>query len=144
MLCPSCTSREATTPEGWCAECVLQRAAEQYSKEDRRLADKRRAAWGTGDPYALLRRQRKRLIDVVRPRRSSVLHDPWEIAREALLALQHMRGRDATVLDEVAEAIRRLAWGPDDGVVMVENRHRTRRQIPGQLALWELEEAMAA
>jgi hypothetical protein len=143
VLCPSCGLREADTPEGWCTTCVIERAAETYSKEDRRLADKRRAAWGTGDPYALLRRQRKRLIDAVRPRRPSVLHDPWIIAKEALLALEHMRGRDKVVLDEVAEAIRRLAWGPDDGMPIVE-RHRTRRQIPGQLTLWPMEEAMAA
>jgi hypothetical protein len=66
--------------------------------------------------------------------------DPWEIAIESIarckrLGQSYAAGRSE--LHEVAEALRRLAWGPDDGDTWpVPVRSRRRKQIPGQLRLW--------
>lgn len=151
-ICPACGIREVNTPSGFCSVCVVERAAESYAVEDRNRVAQRTAAWAetrAGDRYSLLRRQRKRMVEQLRPRQPATTFDPWTIALEALSNLNHMRGRETVTrasIDEVAEAIRRLAWGPDDGdgTVIVERRHKGRRQIPGQLTLWPDEEAMAA
>jgi hypothetical protein len=115
-LCPGCALR-TTGPSGFCDPCLIERRAEDYGREDHRLAQLRRSQWAKtathGNQYALLRRQRKRLVDAIRPRRPDPGQDPWMIAKEALLALEHMRGKDPAVLEDVAEALRRLAWGPD-------------------------------
>jgi hypothetical protein len=116
LLCPGCTLRDQDTPLGLCASCVVERAAENYSAEDRRAVQLRRSEWAkarAGNPHVVLRQQRKRLTEAIRPKRPDPGLDPWHIAGESLAALERMRGKDPVVLEEVAEALRRLAWGPD-------------------------------
>jgi hypothetical protein len=90
---------------------------------------------------ASLRQQRHRQIAEIRPRQPSSNPDPWELAIEALGRLKRLIQSCAAhrgEIDNVAEAIRRLAWGPDDGEVWIPKaRPRTRRQIPGQLMLFD-------
>jgi hypothetical protein len=139
--------REVDTASGFCTPCVIERAAESYSAEDRRRAEERTRRWGdvakaTRDDarLATLRQQRHRLIEAIRPRKDAAVYDPWELAREALefcrrIGQSYPAGR--TDLEEIAEVLRRLAWGPDEGTAMIARpRPRHRRQIPGQLMLW--------
>jgi len=73
-------------------------------------------------PEALAARQREhRLRERIRPKVPVASNaDPWVIADQALDALDRIRplhrnqGRALEDLDEAAELLRRLAWGPED------------------------------
>lgn len=147
-LCPACGLRDQDTPSGLCSPCVVDRAASNYSEADRQRAQGRTLRWGqlatatrTDAQLATLRQQRHRQIEALRPRQASASTDPWELAIEALGRLKRLIqscARHRGEIDNVAEAIRRLAWGPDDGEVWIPKaRPRTRRQIPGQLMLFD-------
>jgi hypothetical protein len=73
-------------------------------------------------PDALSARQReRRLRERIRPKEPAATNaDPWQIADEALDLLDTTRLRLVRLkmsiddIDEVAELLRRLAWGPED------------------------------
>jgi hypothetical protein len=69
-------------------------------------------------PLVKLRQQRHRLRETVRPREAAPADmDPWRIAADALSELKQIKVSTPQArehLANVAEAIRRLAWGPDD------------------------------
>jgi hypothetical protein len=102
---------------GFCAPCVIERVAELHAERDRSAVRVRWIAWSerTTRPDAevvKLRQQRHRLREVVRPHEPARSADPWEIASEALRELRRARS-DPEAREAVAEALRRLAWGPD-------------------------------
>jgi hypothetical protein len=130
QICPSCAAREVDTPSGICAVCAVERAASNYALEDRRRAIERNAAWGFRAALVIspkvapdrLRKERQRLLERTRPREPARSSDPLVIAEAGLSALAAVRQRihksaktDPTgEIEIIAEAIRRLAWGPDD------------------------------
>lgn len=153
-LCPSCGIREQDTPSGICSECVVKRAAENYSEADRGRAERRTRAWGNmphtrvDARLASLRQQRHRQLAAIRPTMPAQSLDPWELAIGALGRLKRLvvsvpahRGE----IDSVMETVKRLAWGPDDGDVWLPKaRSRRRHEIPGQLQLWDADVEVAA
>jgi hypothetical protein len=60
-----------------------------------------------------LRQRRHRLREMVRPREPARSADPWEICVDALHELRRVH-LDPHAREAVSEALRRLAWGPDD------------------------------
>jgi hypothetical protein len=58
----------------------------------------------------MLRQRRHRRREQIRPREPARSPDPWVIASEALQALEHIEHGGT---EQIREAIRRLAWGPD-------------------------------
>lgn len=155
-ICPACGHHEVDTPSGFCSSCVVERAATNYSEEDRNLAARRAASWArtqqqtrTDARLAALRQQRHRLAELIRPRRKASSVDPWEVARDAIRHAQRLALATETnrreLAEEVIEGLRRLAWGPDDDADWIEHRPgRRRRQIPGQLCLWSDDEQEVA
>ena len=120
-LCPSCAVREVDTVSGWCSVCVVQRVAANYAATDRRAINARRLSWEerTTQPdveVVRLRQQRHRLRELVRPREPAASPDPWLIAANAIHELHAFRwnAQAQEHLEVVAEALRRLAWGPED------------------------------
>lgn len=123
-LCPACARAPQTDERsGWCASCLAELREERYVERTRREALARAGAWERRALEArrrwdLERQRRHRLLEVVRPRRPAPRDlDPLEIAREALEALEALRPAAARsgsreVLEDVAEALRILAWGP--------------------------------
>jgi len=81
-------------------------------------------------------RQRvSRLQRAVKPREPAESFDPWELAYDALRELKslrsvRMRAEQYERLERIAEAIRRLGWGPDDdieeGKREISDEHRVR------------------
>lgn len=155
-ICPKCGKAEVgTSPTGWCDGCVVDAAAERYSDSDRARTESRTRQWGKvaaqtrADAHlATLRQQRRRQIAAVRPTRAPDSLDPWQIAIDGVAACKRLgqsfpAGRSE--LDDIAERLRRLAWGPDAGeewIAKAPAKHR--RQIPGQLQLFDLDVAVAA
>lgn len=124
-LCPAC-GRAPQTDErtGWCEACALRRRLERYNERTRREATERHDAWAARALEARRawdaeRQHRHRLLERVRPRRPAPRGlDPLEIADAALHALEALRPAAARsesheLLEEVAEALRQLAWGPE-------------------------------
>jgi hypothetical protein len=154
IICPACGRNEIDTPSGFCSTCVVARASANYAANDRSLRDERSREWRvrTTDTTAVrwdaLRQQRRRQIRRVRPLRPAASLDPWTLAIDALSICRrvaHSRPASRSELDEVMEVIRRLAWGPDDGEVWIEKSPpKHRRQIAGQLVLFELVEVVVA
>ena len=117
-LCPSCALREVDTVSGLCAPCVVERVAEAYAERDHVAVGFRSLAWSersTRPDAALVaaRQRRHRLREMVRPHEPAQSADPWEIAAAALHELRRVRS-DPEAREAVAEALRRLAWGPRD------------------------------
>lgn len=123
-LCPSCARRPVDTPQGFCSTCVVERAAERYSEADRRRVELRTKRWATiatetrtDARTSTLRQQRKRQMKAVRPTKASTDVDPWDLCVEAVglcKKLSQSFPGARSDLEVVAEAIRRLAWGPDE------------------------------
>jgi len=122
-LCPRCALREVEpeAPAGWCSECVIDNIREKYSTKTAAASLKRREAWSERSQASWDRdRQRvSRLRKIVKPRVPSSHADPWEVASEALHATAllrkvKMRPEQFARLDLAEEALRRLAWGPDE------------------------------
>ena len=124
-LCPSCALREANTPSGLCAHCVVNRHAEAYAERGRVAVHLRLISWTerTTRPdveVVRLRQQRHRLTEAVRPATPAPAGtDPWLLAQEAVRALGRVRSalpRTSTRIDDLERAIelvKQLAWGPD-------------------------------
>jgi hypothetical protein len=117
-ICPGCARRAINTPSGFCAPCVVDALAENYAAADRRAVRVRVRSWSERStrPAAevvKLRQRRHRLRETVRPHEPPRSADPWEIAAAALHELRRVR-TDPEAREVVAEALRRLAWGPDD------------------------------
>ena len=155
-LCPACGKETVgNSPTGFCDGCVVAEAAERYSEADRVRAESRTRQWGkvaastrTDARLATLRQQRRRQIATVRPTRPADSLDPWELSIEAIgvckrLGQSFPAGRSD--LEHVMETLRRLSWGPDDGEEWIPKAPpKHRRQIPGQLQLFDLDVAVAA
>lgn len=144
MVCPSCGKRDADTPSGFCTICVIERAANRYAEADRTAAQQREDRWRhqSQRPDArlvLMRQHRSRAIARLRPKQDAPTYDPWMIALQALDMLKVVHDRRHTdELAQVAEALRRLAWGPDDDHPMATpTRPRRTRIMEGQVALWD-------
>jgi hypothetical protein len=117
-LCPSCALREVDTVSGLCAPCVVERVAEAYAAADRRAVIVRVQSWTTRTTrpdaeVVKLRQRRHRLREMVRPHEPARSTDPWEIAAAALHDLRRVHS-DPDAREAVSEALRRLAWGPQD------------------------------
>jgi hypothetical protein len=115
---PGCARRTINTPSGFCAPCVVERVAEVYAERDRSAVQVRWIAWSerttrVDAEVVKLRQRRHRLRETVRPHEPAWSADPWEIAAAALHELRRVRS-DPEAREAVAEALRRLAWGPDD------------------------------
>lgn len=99
-------------------------AVEQYLEADAPVIKRRRQRWGvwTQSADAARERQRRhRLRETVRPTEpAGEWVDPWEVAKKALDDVHRVRQAlrsQVTArahLEDVAEAIRVLAWGPED------------------------------
>ncbi|SRR6266487_2320409 len=148
-LCPRCAKREIEpgAPSGWCADCVIEDLREKYATKTRAAMVVRGEAWASRSAWDRDRQRVHRLKDVIKPKDPLDHRDPWELAYEALVDLGNirtvrMRAEQVARLDRIAEALRRLAWGPDDMVrsnvisMMTRRRLRGRPQIPGQLSLF--------
>jgi hypothetical protein len=101
-----------------CSVCVDARMAELYAERDHVAVGFRFTAWSerSARPDAQvvkLRQQRHRLREMVRPREPARSADPWQIAADAPHELRHAHS-DPEAREAVAEALRRLAWGPQD------------------------------
>ena len=123
MLCPRCARREVEPQarDGFCAECTIEPIREQYGGGQRAASIARRRDWSERSQSAWDRdRQRaSRLRRTVKPKEPATHEDPYEIAYEALSEMNQlrairMRAEQHARLDLIAEALRRLAWGPDD------------------------------
>ena len=144
MICPSCGLRDTDTPSGFCSDCVVDRAATAYAQKDRDQAERRLQRWRQRstrpDAHLLLLRQhRSRTLARIRPTEPVSVFDPWGLAIEGLdrcRLIAKSSPQHRTELEGIAEALRRLAWGPDDEGIRSVTRSRRRRQIPGQLMLW--------
>jgi hypothetical protein len=117
-ICPGCARRAIDTPSGLCASCVVQRVAELYAERDRSALRVRWIAWSerTTRPDAevvKLGQKRHRLREMVRPREPPRSAGPWEMAAAALHDLRRVHS-DPEAREAVAEALRCLAWGPND------------------------------
>jgi hypothetical protein len=101
-----------------CSACVVARMITLYSERDHVAAGFRSLAWAerSRQPDAdlvTLRQRRHRLREQVRPQAPARSADPWEICVDALHELRRVHS-DPDARESVAEALRRLAWGPDD------------------------------
>lgn len=124
-LCPACATRPQEDPEtGWCRACTERRKVETYMERKDRAARARSDAWRTWTRAAWQARQRNhRLMDRLRPRRPAPPGaDPLELAARVLEVLEELRGvaalSSAAVhldLEEAADLVRALAWGPEPG-----------------------------
>jgi seryl-tRNA synthetase len=134
---------------------VVEQAAERYARDDQARAEARierwrreRAATRVDARLATLRQRRKRLSKLIQPRRPATLLDPWDIAAAAIAEARRLQKRYAASrpeLDDIVEAIRRLAWGLGDDEPVPAHRRRRVHVMDGQLSLWdELAEVVAA
>jgi hypothetical protein len=117
-ICPGCARRAIDTPSGLCAPCVVARTAELYAERDCVAVSFRLIAWSerttrVDAEVVKLRQRRHRLREVVRPHALLRSADPWEICADALHELRRVR-TDPEAREAMAEALRRLAWGPND------------------------------
>ncbi|HXF73307.1 MAG TPA: hypothetical protein VNO79_11945, partial [Actinomycetota bacterium] len=129
-ICPACGYREqAPDADGFCRPCAERRVVERYLENQGRAAAARNAAWrertarartAAQAPDHLRERQHySRLRRAVRPRRPPwPSADPWELGAEALATINRLRemavSQDAlAALEDLAELVRWLAWGPD-------------------------------
>jgi hypothetical protein len=92
--------------------------AELYTERDHVAVGFRSVAWAERSTrvdaeVVKLRQRRHRLRETVRPRELARSADPWEICADALRELRGVRS-SPEAREAVAEALRRLAWGPDD------------------------------
>ena len=100
---------------------MLEKIREEYGLKQRAASIGRRQAWSERSQQTL-DRDRQRVASLkraVRPKEPASHEDPWEIADAALQQLTkvrsvRMRPEQVARIDDVAEAIRRLAWGPSD------------------------------
>jgi hypothetical protein len=126
-ICPRCGLREIepTASAGWCASCVVEDIRERYGAKQRAVTLKRREAWSERSQAAWDRdRQRvSRLKKHVTPKQPASSEDPWEVAYQGLhdvaVVVSWFKGRGVRHeqlerLEQIREALRRLAWGPDD------------------------------
>jgi hypothetical protein len=122
-VCPGCGQREIDTISGLCSPCVVDQAALRYQGVDHELAERRAHAWSSTvahsrvDRTANLRKRRQRLTERIRPTMPASSLDPWEVAAEAIAEVVRLEQRYAQSrpeLEAIAEALRRLAWGPDE------------------------------
>src|SRR5439155_1817011 len=118
-LCPRCAKREIEpgAPSGWCAACVIEDLRERYGEKQRTAAILRHEGWAARS-WDRDRQRVHRLRVIVKPLEPASYEDPWELASAALLELNKvrtipMRAEQVARLDVIAEALRRLAWGPD-------------------------------
>lgn len=112
-LCPRCTRDYQETREGLCRACHMEDRRSNYAERDRARIDARRAWW----------RDRQRLHrDRARFRPTEPLSegdDPFETGREALDEIDRLRDDIGSAdllarLDNVAELVKQLAWGPEE------------------------------
>lgn len=114
-VCPGCGIREIDTVSGLCSGCVVDQAAIRYQRTDRQLAERRASDW-RADRTAIHRKRRQRLANRVRPTMPAISPDPWIVAADAIaevVKLEQRYAQSRPELEAIAEAIRRLAWGPD-------------------------------
>ena len=122
-ICPRCGRNEVEpqAPSGFCSPCVVERIREAYGERQRVAVLSRREAWRnrTTNEWERDRQRVSRLQRAVKPREPAESFDPWELAYDALRELKslrsvRMRAEHYERLERIAEAIRRLGWGPDD------------------------------
>jgi hypothetical protein len=129
-ICPRCALRDvADQRTGWCLQCAEAAALERYrDRNDQELARlgknwRRRTKRAFSDaPAALAERQQwHRLLEKTKPRQPVDSYiNPLQLAFDALQKLNHVQAavrsnsRALGHIEQVAEALRQLAWGPED------------------------------
>jgi hypothetical protein len=129
-LCPRCAIREIEDEaSGWCLKCAEAAALERYrDRNDQEIARlrenwRRRTKRAFSDaPAALAERQSwHRLLEKTKPRQPVDSYvNPLQLANDALQHLTRVKAsvpgnsRALSHLEEVEEALKQLAWGPED------------------------------
>ncbi len=123
-LCPGCGYRQVDDPvSGFCIQYRERRTVEIYQEKQSKVARRRSNMWAErtapSREWDAERQRAHRLLRDTRPRQpASPFADPLEIASEALDRCTRVRQalksniQARAALDEVEEALRRLAWGP--------------------------------
>jgi hypothetical protein len=126
-----------------CSVCVLERAADAYAEQDRALAERRHITWQQRSApdarLVLFRQHRHRTLAKIRPTEPLASFDPWAVASDALdrcRALGRANPAARREVERVAEAIRRLAWGPDEGGALIVGPRHRRHELAGQMWLF--------
>jgi hypothetical protein len=128
-VCPACgfgTVRDDSL-SGFCESCDEKRYVMEYQGQEADAIDSRRLAWrqrtapSTSKAAATARQRRHRLLVALTPTEPPPPEaDPYELAREAIIALNLLRSGVAhsevltMKLELVAERVRWLAIGPQD------------------------------
>jgi uncharacterized Zn finger protein (UPF0148 family) len=128
-VCPACgfgtVSEESLS--GFCAQCDEKRHVAEYQDKHAVAIETRKTAWrnrtppSTSKAAATARQRRHRLLVALTPTEPPPANaDPWELANEAIIALNLLRSGVAhsevltMKLELVAERVRWLAIGPQD------------------------------